>query len=171
MRSEAIETVCSNGVALRVEFAWRGDRIAHVISAVEPAGRIRPLLESIEGTPADNWPPSPPLQSVGLETLPDGRRVALLVGMASGSHWSASVEPIADTAALLFDIACRHSKQPNWLGSRYRQLPGQPKSVVISGDQAAVTTQLEIIAIQPTSHPASTGTTRWRYITTLNPEP
>src|SRR5437016_1791687 len=101
MRSEAIEAIGSNNLRLRVEFTWRGDRFGQVISFVGPDGRVQPLLESIEGTASDDWPPSPPLQSLSIEKLSDGRSAALFVGMAGGSHWSASVEPIQGEPELL----------------------------------------------------------------------
>ena len=67
MRSDAIEATAAHGLLLRVEFNWLGDRYSHLISAVHPSGEIRPLLDSIEGAPTDNWPPSPPLQSLSIE--------------------------------------------------------------------------------------------------------
>src|SRR5436190_4759521 len=89
-KAAGIEASHPDGLRLRAEFIWHGDRFAHIISLVNPHGDIQPLLESIEGTTADDWPSSPPLQSLSVEKLPDGRPVALLVGMAGGSHWSAS---------------------------------------------------------------------------------
>jgi len=49
----------------------------------------------------------------------DGRQHALLVGMASGSHWSASVEADEAGEQVFFDVACRISDGPQWLGSCY----------------------------------------------------
>src|SRR5439155_1224637 len=120
MQPGAIEAYDASGSGLRVEFVWRGDRYGHMISEVGPAGVVEPLLESIEGTAADQWPASPPLQTLSVEELPGERRVALLVGMAGGSHWSASIEAVAEKGELIFDIACRHAAAPVWLGSRYR---------------------------------------------------
>src|SRR5688572_22582104 len=121
-RSETIDAASPDGRVLRVEFIWRGDRYVHCISLVEPSGEVSSLLESIEGDPDDVWPSSPPLQSLSLETRPDGRQVALLVGMAGGSHWSASIEALPNAGELAFDIACRHTKQPAQLGSQYQRL-------------------------------------------------
>src|SRR5215213_8525183 len=122
MLKEALESIAEDGLRLRVEFVWRGDRFGHLISMVAPTGQTMPLLESIEGTPADEWPASPPFQSLTIEDRPDGRTVALLVGMAGGSHWSASAEPVSGRAEIAFDVACRHKTKPNRLGSRYRSL-------------------------------------------------
>src|ERR1051326_2095918 len=101
MQSEAIEAVGSNGVGLRIEFIWRDDRYRHTVSLIDRDRASIPLLESIEGNSEDDWPSSPPLQTLSVERLSDGRSVALLVGMAGGSHWSASVEPVAGQAALI----------------------------------------------------------------------
>src|SRR3954451_16891094 len=104
MRSEAIEAASSDGTRLLVEFIRYGDRYGHVISLVNAAGEIEPLLESVEGRSDDAWPDSPPLQSLSIEKLPDGRSAALLVGMAGRSHWSASVEPTAGQPGLTVDV-------------------------------------------------------------------
>src|SRR5207244_9937204 len=112
----------SEGSRLRIEFAWLGDRYGHIISLIDAHGVAERLLESIEGTANDDWPPSPPLQSLSMETLTDGRRVALLVGLAGRSHWSASIEPALGKAELVFDLACRHGPNHGMLGSRYHQL-------------------------------------------------
>jgi len=169
MRSDAIEATAAHGLLLRVEFNWLGDRYSHLISAVHPSGEIRPLLDSIEGAPTDNWPPSPPLQSLSIETLPDGRRVALLVGMAGGSHWSASIEPAFERAGLNFDLACRHTKQPTFLGSAYQRLSKSSAAPLISSDEEIATTP-ESVAIKPRSTP-DRGTTRWKFTVRLTSEP
>ncbi|MBL9123800.1 MAG: hypothetical protein JNG90_09220 [Planctomycetaceae bacterium] len=85
------------------------------------------VFESIEGTPEEDWPPSPPLQELHLEARPDGKQLALLVGMAGTSHWSLSVEfdPAAGTA--VFDVACRVKRAPGGLGSRYRRSGSAPQ--------------------------------------------
>src|SRR6187401_2284712 len=77
-----------NVAGLRVEFLWCGDRFAHVVSLADPDGEAIPLWRSEEGEAI----PCPPLQDLSIETLPDGRRVALLVGKAGRGHWSASIE-------------------------------------------------------------------------------
>src|SRR5262245_36695789 len=104
MRNESLIARGQRG-AMRVEFVWRGDRYGHVISALDHAGQTVPLFESIEGTPADDWPPSPPLVNLHREMLPDGREALLSVGAAGRSHWSASVEAAQHEAALMFDFA------------------------------------------------------------------
>ena len=91
---------------LRVRFTWQGDRFAHEVSVLND-GSWQPALASVEGTPQDDWPPSPPFQSLHIEHREDGRTLALLVGMAGKSHWSASIEIDAEARAVLFDVACR----------------------------------------------------------------
>jgi hypothetical protein len=164
MRSEAIEARGADGSSLRVEFIWHGDRFGQLISIVSPQGEPQPLLQSIEGSPTDDWPASPPLQSLSIESLVGNRRAALLVGMAGRSHWSASVEAAPDKSELDFDLACRHSTLPNWLGSRYRRLSGQAPSVTIHGEDARVSQSGSIISIEPALALAPQGTTRWRFV-------
>lgn len=182
-----IETPLVGGHALRVEFVWHGDRYRHLIAVARPDGSAVPCFESVEGGAADPWPPSPPLQSLSIETLPDGRRVALLVGMAGKSHWSASIEPSASGRSLVFDIACRVAGPNPILGSQYC-LAGQPGAMLSpSGDGcraevsfgpvlAALATSSEAgcaasiaavgkgeWAIRPPGTPAVSATTRWKY--------
>ena len=165
MRSEVIDAVGRDGSVLRVEFVWRDDRFLHRISAIAQGGAALPLLESIEGTPADDWPGSPPLQSLSIEELGPGRRAALLVGMAGHSHWSASLEAIPGAAQILFDLACRHTDWPSWLGSRYRILPGGRGRFDVDPCQSRCLddTESDNLTIQPLDITASTGTTRWKY--------
>ena len=105
---------------LRIEFVWSADRYRHRILTSAPDGDCS--LTSREGRPDEKWPPSPPLQSLHLENRPGGVRIAMLVGMAGRSHWSMSVEADAERGRLIFDVACRVSEQPLWLGSSYDSL-------------------------------------------------
>ncbi|MFM7073965.1 MAG: hypothetical protein ACKO38_19435 [Planctomycetota bacterium] len=81
---------------------------------------VRSLLESCEGQSGDIWPASPPLQQLLVESRAEAGQVALLVGMAGRSHWSLSVEPLADRIGFRFDAACRLSGPPEWLGHVWR---------------------------------------------------
>ena len=116
--SPTIEARDQHGRGLRVTFVWQRDRFAHQVAAVH-ADRTVPLLVSVEGSDQDNWPPSPALQSVHIEDRPTANQVALLVGMAGTSHWSASVEIDTDRTSVLFDVACRVKDKPLRVGSRY----------------------------------------------------
>jgi hypothetical protein len=157
----AIEACAADGRLLRVEFVWRGDRFGHVISLVDADG-ARPLLESVEGSLADAWPPSPPLQSLTIETRQADSRVALLVGMAGRSHWSASIEALPDRAELRFDMACRHTELPAWLGSSYAWQGSERNSLAFQTELGEFTTAAERVAIQPRATAARTSTC-WRF--------
>lgn len=161
MRTEAIDAIDAAGFGVRLEFRWIGDRYGQIISRIQPKRDREILLESREGLPADEWPPSPPLQTLSIEKLTDGRTVALLVGMAGRSHWSASIEPVANRAGLIFDIACRHSTRPNSLGSVYRQVALTNCLLSIDSADATVKKCGELIQITPLAVDGTT--TRWRY--------
>lgn len=119
-----LELPLGEGLLLRVDFDRGGDRWRHRVFLVVPEGSsiIGPvlLLESLEGTSAEDWPISPPLQFVSIETRPKKLPVALLMGMSGDGHWSASIEQLPDERTLRFDIACRAKSRPENLGSRYR---------------------------------------------------
>jgi hypothetical protein len=107
---------------LRVRFAFHEDRHTHEISLAD-GSRWIPILLSVEGSPEDEWPASPPLQSLHLESRPGNRQLALLVGMAGHSHWSMSVELDPAAARVTFDVACRTRGGPlGHLGNRYQAL-------------------------------------------------
>jgi hypothetical protein len=173
MRNELIEAASSDGSVLRVEFVWLGDRFGHRISAVNAHGELTLLLESIEGSGTDDWPPSPPLQSLHIEPLPNGRRAALLVGMAGRSHWSASIEAAQESAEILFDLACRHSASSKQLGSRYRAAPNAAQRLAIlpvESRLARITKEDgNEVMIEPASLNLSSATARWKYRVQLLP--
>jgi hypothetical protein len=167
MQSEAIEAAGSNGRRLRLEFVWRNDRYQQIVSAIDAQGRVQVLLESIEGSATDDWPPSPPLQTLTVEQLPDGRRVALLLGMAGRSHWSASAEPLAGEAKIAVDLACRHASQAVWLGSRYRRVGDVGARLPVSeGEDTSLSDSGRVIDVQPLTI-AAPATTRWRYVLSI----
>lgn len=119
----SLEVADSAGRCLRVVFLWERDRYAHRIEVVEQ-GLVTNCLTTEEGSISDQWPPSPTLQQHSMVEGHEGKQVALLVGMAGKSHWSASVEGDATTTSLVFDVACRVGRRPRWLGSSYRtELP------------------------------------------------
>jgi len=143
-----------------------------------------PLLESIEGSPADEWPASPPLQSLHCEALPDGSHVALLVGMAGRGHWSASIGPQANDSRLVFDMACRASQFSGQVGTGYRlakrvviecsardviRLLIAGKTVELMASQAQATRSEMTVSdnaelrIEPADLSAAISTRRWLY--------
>jgi hypothetical protein len=108
---------------LRVRFVWLGDRYGHEV-LVRRGEPWYLAASSEEGTPMEAWPASPPFQSLHIEDREDGRTLALLVGMAGKSHWSASIEienRAGEPACVSFDVACRvRAGEAGPLGSTYR---------------------------------------------------
>lgn len=110
-------------------FDWNGDRYFHRIESLS-GNTARLLLESLEGSDNDQWPSSAPLQQLSIEERPGNRQVALLVGMAGRSHWSASVTAARQDRSLLFEMACRTNDTLARLLSSYRIRGGiQPGAV------------------------------------------
>src|SRR6185295_1070567 len=111
---------------LRAEFSRAGDRFSHVVSVLDDEQWI-PLFASIEGTPDDAWPVSPPWQEITREALSIGQPSLLLVGMAGKSHWSMCVLSELAGDCLRFDVACRVRTPPGPLASTYRLLAPAPQ--------------------------------------------
>lgn len=107
------------GAGLRVTFRWLGDRFGHTISLL-PGDRPLEVATSIEGDDRQPWPASPPFQELHLEQRPGGVTLALLVGRAGTSHWSASCQLDRLKARLTFDVACRLKEVAPSLASTYR---------------------------------------------------
>ncbi len=183
MDSGAHDTVLTSG-DVQLRFSWRGDRYHHALF-LGAGGAETALLESVEGTPLDRWPPSPPLQSLHQEQRPGGVQVALLVGMAGSSHWSAAIELCAG-GGVTFDVACRVRSEPESLGNLYRLGPGvkwdENSAALTAGaarcrvachanDGAATkvtTPSAGLLGFQPTwSQLTFPATVRWRYTFTL----
>lgn len=181
-----LEGPINEGYRLRIDFFKLTDRYGHRLSVVLPdedgQKTLVPLAESVEGTPDDPWPPSPPLQSLTIEER-DDCSVALLVGMAGRSHWSASMtvdhpaEPFA--CALRFELACRFTSQPTRLATTYRPLEGvvvrQAKGVGLEHREALIAavfdasmaSQIENGLIQfrvPLENCRPPFTAQWRYM-------
>jgi hypothetical protein len=129
------EFLLAAGEHLRVRFTRLGDRWTHAIEASDANGLLW-RLESLEGAADEFWPPSPPLQSLQWHAPAQGEPVALLVGMAGSSHWSATIA--ADGNHLLFDIACRLSAQPISLGSSYRLSDSAGQPLPLSASQPKI---------------------------------
>jgi hypothetical protein len=175
---------------LQIDFHWRCDRFHQTISLVGQKADVMPLLASVEGDAGASWPPSPPLQSLSIESLPDGRRAALLVGMAGRGHWSASIEALPHETALLFDIACRMREPAAALASTYRMAAeggalfaaadrswievrhGKTAAVITPSQESAAGSTLTLLdpatfAISPSRPHGST--IRWKYRVELVP--
>ena len=154
---------------LRLKFFWRGDRFGHRIEQYI-AGEWQVALESLEGSPDEPWPPSPALQSLHIEHRNTGP-IALLVGKAGTSHWSASIEPLPHQAGFQFDIACRVQQLPQRLGSDYRpaKCPAKPMIRVTTTSQETICEWVRhehsnVWRIRPVEATAEyPSTIRWRY--------
>ena len=148
----ALQVIDRDGRGLRVVFQRQADRWTHRIEIIDGAQSCC-LLTSVEGTSDQPWPPSPPLQQLSIEELAPGSRVALLLGMAGKSHWSASVECDPVSLSLLFDVACRVQQPPQRLGSCYHtEVPlaeGSLDRARFTTAGAAVTLQLLPLANPP----------------------
>ncbi len=104
---------------LCVRYRRLGDRLAHEIGTLD-GDSFYPVLESIEGTPADAWPVSPPMQQIVEESIGASLCPVLLgVGLSGNGHWSIAIES-QYASSLKFDVACKNSKESIGFGSRYR---------------------------------------------------
>jgi hypothetical protein len=122
--------VILNAAGFRLTLVSCGDRLAHTVGLVL-SDRVVPLLASLEGTPDDDWPPSPPLTTVETPTRsPESQ--ALLLGMAGRSHWSAAIKMVEAAWCMEFEVACRIKEPAAWLGSSYRTMI----TAVEAGDRA-----------------------------------
>ena len=85
------------------------------------------LLRSMEGTPSDDFPPSPPLQQMHLQEI-NGTPVLLAVGMAGRGHWSASIlmskmkpndAENSGLNSLVFQYAVNLRNNEGWAGCKW----------------------------------------------------
>ncbi len=188
-----------SGQVLEARFFVADDRHVHEISLKTARGN-GVILQSIEGTSDEAWPPSPPLQNLTAQQgstsqpLLPGRQVAMLLGMAGQSHWSLAAELVISPEGewLIFDLACRAAAAPQFLGSRYRLGPDarwDAETDLISLPQRSARLRADASAavVRPARSPgeieivprlAATrlgisfpGTIRWKYsVEVLKPE-
>ncbi|MGI9430503.1 MAG: hypothetical protein ACR2NM_17715 [Bythopirellula sp.] len=151
------EAVDSQGNGLRVEFTKPADRFGHTVLGVR-GGEVVPILCSIEGTPEDFAPPSPPLTE--LHQQPS---LTFLTGATSIAHWSMSVEVVE--GGIWFDVACRAKRQPPVLGSAYQVVEKQFELEV--GATCCVNQSGNLLNILPAAEASNMEefptTFRWRY--------
>lgn len=125
-----LESTAPSGCTLRLILEQAADRVSHRVQVLSPSSLLLAELQSVEGTSADVWPPSPPLQSCSVEEIRPGQSAAFLVGMSGKSHWSASIEPKHGEGEIFFDFACRVHAPPAWLGTSYAACwPSEPPAV------------------------------------------
>ncbi|REK07486.1 MAG: hypothetical protein DWQ37_21380 [Planctomycetota bacterium] len=143
---------------VQVRFFWQHDRYAHQV-LLRRGGTWVVALATREGSSQDEWPVSPPFQS--LEVSDRAPTQALLVGMAGKSHWSASVEIEPDGSCITFDVACRLRAAAGPLGSSYEVGNAQPFHVEST---ATVTRDEAALHIRPApAEDALPTTVRWQY--------
>ena len=123
-----LESFAPSGHLLRLVLEQAADRVAHRIEVLDSAARVLAELRSVEGASADDWPPSPALQSCSVQEIRPGQTAAFLVGMAGKSHWSASMEAVPHEGVIAFDFACRVQAMPLWLGNSYDNLLRSPNT-------------------------------------------
>lgn len=180
-----LEAIGPDATGLRTSMEWRNDRFAHVVDWIAGEQVFR-LLESVEGTAKDFWPPSPALQDLSVEQRTQSRQVGVMVGMAGNSHWSMSMENDHLQRSLLFDVACRVAdEEAGSLGTTYRSsvpvkivdpiqkiaelsIAGRTCRIKIESTGRGELDDLEIdgnlIKITPTETPVSwPATVRWKY--------
>jgi hypothetical protein len=163
-RSQCLEAIDTDGRGLQVLFFWNGDRYAHRIEVLD-GNAASVLMESREGDDGDEWPLSSPLQQLSIENRPDNRQVALLVGMAGQSHWSASVTADSNERSLLFEMACRTKDSPAKLSNSYHinadMQPIAANDNLIQWPQVSLSSKLATLQLA-----ASTGAVQVRARTT-----
>lgn len=178
--------VTPTGRVLEADYRFDDPMFRHRIRLLDAAGKTIADWDAVLGGDQEDWPASPPVQEISRERIGD-RDCLLGVGRAGKSHWSISVETLpprestdaavaraSDPAAaegpfprgsgLRFDIACRCTEAPGWLGSTYRTdvaglitpVPDEPCRTVWCGTRMLRIEPIEI----PTRWP---GTVRWRY--------
>ncbi len=121
-----LQTGTQGQVALALQMTQRHDRFVAELQFRSDHTSSVPVLRSVEGDDRRLWPPSPTIQQLMRQENEAGEFLAG-VGMAGNSHWSLSMVVIdGEFPALEFDVACRVKADPEWLGSTYQILSGQP---------------------------------------------
>lgn len=161
------------GSGLRLLFERRGDRYGHRVEPIADDGGS--AVVSVEGPADAAWPNSPPFQELHIERRGE-RRIALLVGRAGGSHWSASVQFDASGRRIEFDVACRVTGPPEALRSTY-DLPPDSRLRVVADPIDGISARLIqssgttlAVAPDPPGGPWP-ATVRWRYAFTIGELP
>ena len=162
---------CASGDRLQLEFVFREGRYRQTISLTGPTGILLDQWEDTSESPDEDWPASPPIQQLSLESIQD-RPTLLGVGQAGKSHWSISVEMLeGDTGeALRFDVACRVRSLPTWLGTTYRRtdaVASQPAKLGLANESTEVNAAPDsltcVCTIKPESVTKYPATFRWSY--------
>lgn len=162
---------CTSGDRLQLEFVFREGRYRQTISMIDPSGVLLDQWEDASESADEDWPASPPIQQLSLESIHD-RLTLLGVGQAGKSHWSISVETIeiAGEEALRFDVACRVRALPTWLGTTYRRTDAvisQTARLQLTNESTEVEPSHDSLTcacmIKPESVTKYPATFRWAY--------
>ena len=159
-----------DGHSLTVTFQFVNGRFRQLISLSDAHGVVHDQWEDAIESADSDWPSSPPIQQLSLESIND-RPTLLGVGQAGKSHWSISVEQddTSEKKALRFDLACRTRSLPLWLGSTYERLampPSAKQSLVMrsengtQSDANALAIRCDLTHAGEARYPA---TFRWSY--------
>ena len=113
------QVLLTNG-PLRLRFEKQGDRYAQVIEVSE-AHDWSPVARSVEGTPEEAWPFSPPWQELTAEQRGPDQQIIFTVGKAGTAHWSGSFSKLP-TGGLRCELACRTSRVPHFVGTTFHSV-------------------------------------------------
>ncbi len=163
---------CGDGRKIQASFLFVAGRYRHSIQLCNRQGQpIDNWHDEVESGDED-WPASPPIQQLSLETIGDSATL-LGVGQAGKAHWSISVETasIHSRAAIKFDLACRTQRQPHWLGSTYRRdlaLIDTAPSLQMFADTLTYKTSsdnhISTCSLEPVANRKFPATLRWIYL-------
>ena len=165
---------------LQIAFEWQVDRYEHALQVRRDGGPPAAILVSSSAGGQAEWPSSPPFQQLAIEQQAAGP-VALLIGMAGKSHWSASIEPLPQLVGFRFDVACRVTARPTQLLSTYRVPPAgrieavSPRRLSVIAESCTMqfelgdhgdleaTASAESLAVRADVDGPIPGTRRWVY--------
>ncbi len=146
---QTLKTGTEGQVVLALQMTHRHDRFAAELQWSSDHTSWVPILRSVEGDDRRLWPPSPTIQQLSRQENEAGEFLAG-VGMAGNSHWSLSTIVIhGEIPTLEFDVACRVKADPEWLGSTYQILNGQP---IESEVEACIVVGDHVIQVEPVAN-------------------
>jgi len=182
----SIGCVTGDGRVLEADYRSEACVFRHRVRLLGRDGMTIADWDAVLLSEQEDWPASPPVQELSIERIGD-RDCLLGVGRAGKSHWSISIETLANGTdeasspaqprtdasdssrfpagrALRFDIACRCPEPPVWLGSTYRTDAGGLIHLEPLGTTRAEWCGTRMLRIEPTVLPPTwPGTVRWQY--------
>ncbi|HLJ12402.1 MAG TPA: hypothetical protein VKU82_14500 [Planctomycetaceae bacterium] len=117
---KAADRIMLRGAEIEIAFQYAGDRWQHFVS-VRCEGKWLVLMESEEGLPSDEAPPSPALQDLRFEQIADDIFEFQLLGQAGKGFYSAAVRFDGTRRTINFDVCARgrSGDAPLCTASRY----------------------------------------------------